>query len=250
MDILSKIMSDAQTILCSSALTLKYDSFVAVNQVNLNVTRGHRHAIVGPNGAGKTSLFNLLTGTARPSSGTLRLGERDITKLGARERTGLGLLRSFQITQVFLNLTVYENLKVAVMPERLSPANELSTISESLELFSLSRDRDQLASALSYGRRRALELAMLNTRKSCQVLLLDEPSSGLGTSDLESVIASIKTLSQKRTLVFIEHNLGLVAALADRVTVMQSGAVIAEGSYVDVAQNKGVQAAYLGTRDT
>lgn len=236
-------------------LSKAFHGFTAVDGVNLTIEEGETHAIIGPNGAGKTTLFNLLSGFLSPTSGQVLLFGEDITGVTPHKIVRLGLSRSFQISSVFDTLTVQDNLLVALQSksphhwrfwERLSVwlkfqprAREILEVVHELGLA------NRVASALSHGEKRNLEIGISLTQEPT-VLLLDEPTSGMGTDDVQRMVALGKKIAKGRTLVLVEHNMGVVAQLADRITVLQRGKILAQGSYDEVRRNPLVIEAYLG----
>jgi branched-chain amino acid transport system ATP-binding protein len=244
--------------LAARGLTRDFRGFRAVDGVDLDVAAGSVHALVGPNGAGKTTLFNLLTGFLAPTAGRIELAGRDITGLPPERVARLGLARSFQITSLFPQQTVRAHLELALQgataqgwwfwrSERLlrrfrERADEL------LDRVGLTDAADQPAGRLAYGRKRALELAIALALDP-QVLLLDEPTAGMGVEDVERTVELIASVRAGRTVVLVEHNMSVVGALADRVTVLQAGRVLAEGDYATVRADERVVTAYLGSID-
>ncbi len=245
------------TLLETQALTKDFRGFTAVSAVDLSVAEGSIHALVGPNGAGKTTLFNLLTGFLQPSSGTIRYDGRDITGLAPEQIVPLGIARSFQITSLFDQMTLREHLELALA----GPSGLGHRFWRSGKAFAQFRDRalqvlDQVgladkaeivAGSLAYGQKRALELAIAIALDP-RLLLLDEPTSGMGIEDVDRTIALVKEIAQGRTVVFVDHNMHVVGSLADRVTVLQQGTVIAEGPYEQVRNDERVITAYLGAQ--
>ncbi len=246
----------AGAIIEARALTKEFSGFVAVRNVNLAVREGSTHALIGPNGAGKTTLFNLLTKFLQPTSGKIFYRGRDITAAAAADLARQGVCRSFQISAVFAHLTVQENVRVALQrklgtyfhfwrsPRSLAPLNERAV--ELLEAVGLAGLRDHLTGELPYGRKRALELATTLALDPA-VLLLDEPTAGLGQEDIRTITRLIGEVAQQRTVLMVEHNLGVVAQLAQVITVLQRGEVLAEGPYEEIQRNPEVRSAYLGT---
>ena len=238
-------------------LTKRFGAHVAVDGVDLEIRRGALHAIIGPNGAGKTTLFNLLSGELRPSAGTIAFGGRDVTRLDATSRSQLGMGRSFQRTNVFPNLTVFENVRLAAQSRTgdsfalWRSAAALAGVNERaehvLDEFGLLGYRSQLASELAGGDQRLLELAITLATEP-ELLLLDEPSQGLSPEDARHLIDRIGTLAARYTIVLIEHNMPLVMRLAEEITVMNFGRVLAHGTPDEIRANADVRAAYLGTR--
>lgn len=247
-------------ILRTVDLTKDFRGFTAVNAVNLDVADGTIHALVGPNGAGKTTLFNLLTGFLAPTSGQILLRGDDIAGKQPEQIAHLGVARSFQITSLFDEMTLLEHLELALAsPTGLgyrfwSSRKKLGAFRErSMELLSevgLADRSGQRAGSLAYGQKRALEIA-LALALDPSLLLLDEPTAGMGLEDVDRTIALVKKVSDGRTVVFVDHNMHVVGSLADSVTVLQSGEVLAEGTYDEVRRDEKVITAYLGeTGDT
>jgi len=246
----------ATPLLETRALTKEFRGFRAVSEVDLVVREGTMHALVGPNGAGKTTLFNLLTGFLTPTSGTIVFADQDITGRQPEQIAHLGIARSFQITSLFDQLTLGEHLELALA----SPTGMGMQFWRSVNRLAIFRNRsmellDQVgladrsarpAGSLAYGQKRALELA-LALALDPRLLLLDEPTAGMGIEDVERTIALVKQISTGRTVVFVDHNMHVVGSLADTVTVLQSGSVLAEGPYEQVRQDERVITAYLGS---
>ena len=239
-------------------LTREFSGFRAVDTVDLVVDQGTIHALVGPNGAGKTTLFNLLTGFLHPSAGRIQVHGRDITGLDPEQIAHLGVARSFQITSLFDQLSLREHVELALQgraggglrfwrSDRVLDAHRprVDALLAQVGLADLATER---AGALSYGRKRALELA-LALALDPQLLLLDEPTAGMGVEDVDRTIALVRQVSAGRTVVFVDHNMHVVGSLADRVTVLQAGQVLAEGSYEQVRRDPRVVTAYLGADD-
>lgn len=236
-------------------LSKSFAGFHAVQGVDLSVRRGHIHALIGPNGAGKTTCFNLLTKTLEPSGGSIFYRGRDITRADAASVARLGMVRSFQISAIFPTLSVLDNVRVALQRQQGTSFQfwrsdrVLSTLtSRAVELLAdvgLTDAAERPAGDLSYGRKRALEIATTLALEP-EMLLLDEPTSGMGLEDVRSTAALIRRISSTRTILMVEHNLGVVADLADRVTVLAAGEVLAEGTYTEVSADARVLAAYIG----
>jgi branched-chain amino acid transport system ATP-binding protein len=237
------------------ALSKSFRGFTAVDAVDLDVAAGSVHALVGPNGAGKTTLFNLLTGFLRPSSGTVAFAGVDATGCPPEVIAGRGVARSFQITSLFEQLTAREHVELALQGRttlglRFWRSEKLlhrftGRALELLEEVGLADRREARAGALPYGHKRALELAVALAGDPA-VLLLDEPTAGMGTEDVDRTVALVQRLRAGRTVVLVEHNMSVVADLADRVTVLQRGEVLVEGSYPVVRADPRVITAYLG----
>jgi branched-chain amino acid transport system ATP-binding protein len=242
-------------VIRATGLVKEFRGFQAVRGVDLDVAPGTVHALVGPNGAGKTTLFNLLTGFLRPTAGQILLDGRDITGLPPEKVARLGVARSFQITSLFARMTAREHVELALAgasgvgwrfwrSDRLLDRYADDAL-ELLDQVGLARFADERAGALAYGFKRALELAVA-LALSPRVLLLDEPTAGMGAEDVERTVALIGRVRQGRTVVLVEHNMSVVASLADRVSVLQLGAVLVEGPYERVRDDPRVITAYLG----
>lgn len=242
-------------MLQASGLTKEFKGFVAVNNVDLTVERGTIHALIGPNGAGKTTCFNLLTKFLQPTRGSITFDGRDITAMSAADIARLGLVRSFQISAVFDDLTVLENVRIAMQRRRgdsydfwrsevvLAEYNDEAL--GYIESVGLAEFVNHRAAELSYGRKRALEIATTLALEPA-MLLLDEPMAGMAQADVERISALIKRISVGRTILMVEHNLSVVADLSDRITVLARGEVLAEGDYATVSKSPEVIDAYIG----
>lgn len=243
-------------ILETKNLTKEFRGFIAVSDVNLRVKRGHIHALIGPNGAGKTTVFNLLTKFLTPSSGSITFNNIDITRDRPADIAERGVVRSFQISAVFPGLTALENVRVALQRKLGTtyhfwrPASSLNALNgratELLEAVGLSDSADTVTAELPYGRKRALEIAT-TLALDPELMLLDEPTQGMGVEDVGRIAGLVKQVSTDRTILMVEHNLKVVATLADRITVLQRGAILAEGSYAEVSGNPQVMEAYMGS---
>jgi branched-chain amino acid transport system ATP-binding protein len=244
------------SILETEDLTKEFAGFVAVRSVNLRVARGSIHALIGPNGAGKTTCFNLLTKFLAPTRGRIVFAGRDITALKPADVASLGLGRSFQISAVFPHLTVLENVRIALQRKRgnsfdfwRSKRMLRALDGRAMALITdvgLTTYADTLAVELPYGRKRALEIATTLALEP-ELLLLDEPTAGMDREDIERISALIRAVGAQRTVLMVEHNLGVVADLCDRITVLTRGQVLAEGDYRSVSADPAVREAYLGT---
>ena len=242
-------------LLETRSLTKEFRGFKAVSEVSLSVAEGTVHALVGPNGAGKTTLFNLLTGFLTPSSGQILSEGRDITGLQPEQIAHLGIARSFQITSLFDQMTLVEHLELALASptglgyrfwtssKQMRRFRERSM--ELLEQVGLTDRAGQAAGSLAYGQKRALELALALALEP-RLLLLDEPTAGMGVEDVDRTIALVKKVAVGRTVIFVDHNMHVVGSLADTVTVLQSGQILAEGTYEQVRNDEKVITAYLG----
>ncbi len=247
--------ASSDNIIEARGLTKRFHGFAAVCEVDLDVRRHSIHALIGPNGAGKTTTFNLITKVHQPSEGKIRFNGEDITGENPARVARRGIVRSFQISAVFPRMTVAENVRIALQrpvgsafhfwrSERtLSRLDE--RVDELLDAVGLLALREQPASGLPYGRKRALELATTLALEP-ELLLLDEPTSGLGSEDVERIADLIRTVSAGRTILMVEHNLSVVARLADKITVLARGKVLAEGPYSKVSTDPRVVEAYIG----
>ncbi len=243
-------------ILETENLTKEFKGFTAVNNVNLQVRRGHIHALIGPNGAGKTTCFNLLTKFLTPSSGTILFNGRDITNEAPAQIARHGIIRSFQISAVFPHLTVMENVRIGLQRtlgtsfhfwKSGASLNRLNgRAMELLAEVDLTEFADTVTVDLPYGRKRALEIATTLAMEP-ELMLLDEPTQGMGHEDVDRVTALIKKVSVGRTILMVEHNMAVIAGICDRISVLQRGAVLAEGPYEEVSKNAQVMEAYMGT---
>lgn len=249
-------MSDVDVLLETRGLTKEFKGFTAVSDVDLRVRRGHIHALIGPNGAGKTTCFNLLTKFLAPTSGRIVFDGTDITQERPAQIARRGVIRSFQISAVFPHLTVLENVRIGLQRKTglsfsfwrrekvLDALNDRAmALLESVDLAAFA---DRLTVELPYGRKRALEIATTLAMEP-SLMLLDEPTQGMGHEDVARVTRLIKQVSAGRTILMVEHNMKVVSTIADTITVLQRGAVLAEGSYVDVSRNPAVMEAYMGS---
>jgi branched-chain amino acid transport system ATP-binding protein len=246
---------DGESILETRDLVKAFQGFVAVNGVSINVRRGSIHALIGPNGAGKTTFFNLLTRFLPVTKGKILFRGEDITGARPADVARRGMVRSFQVSAVFPEMTALENVRVALQrtlgtsfhfwrSERSLAALEGRAM-ELLAAVGLEAYRDTVTMELPYGRKRALELATTLALEP-ELMLLDEPTAGMGHEDVGRVAALIRRVAAGRTVLLVEHNLSVVQDLADRVTVLARGAVLAEGSYDEVARDPAVREAYIG----
>jgi branched-chain amino acid transport system ATP-binding protein len=240
-------------------LTKEFKGFIAVDHVNLKVRRGSIHALIGPNGAGKTTCFNLLTKFLSPTTGSILFNGEDITKEAPAHIARRGIIRSFQISAVFPHLSVLENVRVALQRKLGTsfhfwrPEKSLNSLNErALELLH-AVDLEAYAGIptveLSYGRKRALEIAT-TLAMDPELMLLDEPTQGMGLEDVDRIRQLIKKVAANRTVLMVEHNMSVVSSIADFITVLQRGATLAEGPYEQVSRNPAVIEAYMGTADT
>jgi branched-chain amino acid transport system ATP-binding protein len=242
-------------MLRTRGLTKEFSGFRAVSEVDLSVAPGTVHALVGPNGAGKTTLFNLLTGFLQPTGGTIAIDGHDVTGMRPERIAQRGVARSFQITSLFEELTLAEHVELALLgrdgqgfqfwrSEKRLRRYRAET-DELLEQVGLAGRAQTPAGSLGYGQKRALELA-LALALSPRLLLLDEPTAGMGVEDVSRTIDLIRRVREDRTVVLVEHNMKVVGDLTDRVTVLQFGKVLAEGPYEQVRDDPAVITAYLG----
>jgi branched-chain amino acid transport system ATP-binding protein len=249
-------MSGSEFILETHALTKEFKGFVAVSKVDLKVRRGSIHALIGPNGAGKTTCFNLLTKFLTPTSGQIVFDGTDITGESPAHIARRGVIRSFQISAVFPHLSVLENVRVALQRKLgtsfhfWKPESSLQTLdAQAIELLrqvDLESYAGIAAVELSYGRKRALEIAT-TLAMDPKLMLLDEPTQGMGLEDVDRIRQLIKKVAASRTVLMVEHNMSVVASIADTITVLQRGATLAEGPYEQVSKNPAVIEAYMGS---
>jgi branched-chain amino acid transport system ATP-binding protein len=244
-----------EIILQTKLLSKAFLDFLAVNEVNISVRRGTIHGLIGPNGAGKTTVFNLLTKFHSPSSGAIFFNDIDITNEKPAQVAKRGVVRSFQISAVFPHLSVLENVRLALQrklgtslhfwkSERTLRVLNTRAV-ELLEQVDLGRFVECFAADLPYGRKRALEIATTLALEP-ELMLLDEPTQGMGIEDVDRIKRLIKTAAQGRTVLMVEHNMNVVADICDCITVLQRGSVLAEGSYAEVSANPVVMEAYMG----
>lgn len=243
-------------IIETRGLTKEFKGFVAVSDVDLRVRRSQIHALIGPNGAGKTTCFNLLTKFLIPTRGQILYKGEDITFARAAEVARRGIVRSFQVSAVFPHLTVLENVRVALQRTLGStfhfwkPESSLAVLDaramELLDAVDLGPFARQVAVELPYGRKRALEMATTLAMEP-ELMLLDEPTQGMVHEDVDKVTAIIRKASAQRTILMVEHNMNVVATIADTITVLQHGRIIADGTYADVSRNPLVIEAYMGS---
>jgi branched-chain amino acid transport system ATP-binding protein len=249
------VTGEREVILETRGLTKEFKGFVAVNGVNLRIARGTIHALIGPNGAGKTTCFNLLTHFLEPTRGQIFYNGREITGSSPATIARLGLVRSFQISAVFPHLTVQENVRVAIQRRRGASfdfwrservLDELNgRAHELIAAVGLAEYENTVAVRLPYGRKRALEIATTLALEP-EMMLLDEPTAGMTHEDVERISALVKQAARNRTVLMVEHNLSVVANLAQRITVLRRGEILAEGDYDSISRNPEVIEAYLG----
>jgi branched-chain amino acid transport system ATP-binding protein len=246
-------------LLSCQGLTKRFGGLAAVHDVTLDWARDEIHAVIGPNGAGKSTLSHLLAGDLPCTSGRIQLTGQDVTHWHAEKRSHLGLGRSFQKTNIFLPLTVAENIRLAAQSRHqrlpahpmgwwssaLTDAKVLRTAQEAMEMAQLSHRRDTVAGLMSHGEQRQLEIAMCLATQP-QVLLLDEPLAGMGVAEAERMVALLLALKPHHAMLLVEHDMDAVFTLADRLSVMVNGVVIASGTPQEIRHDATVQAAYLG----
>lgn len=245
------------SVLEARHVSKRFGNLEAVRDVSLTVEKGALHAVIGPNGAGKTTFFNLISGFFPPSSGTIVFGGKDITALPAHRRVAAGIARTFQITEIFPELTVFENIRISAEVAagfRLRPwvsrADAIrirSRVEEMIALTGLGAKGNRLVGELSHGEQRVAEIAMALTLDP-RLLLLDEPAAGLGDQETDEITRLIRHLHDERdlTIVLIEHDMRVVFDLADWITVLDRGSLLAGGTPQKIAADEAVQAAYLG----
>lgn len=251
-------MTQDGIILETKGLVKEFKGFRAVNDVNLRVRRGQIHALIGPNGAGKTTVFNLLTKFLIPTSGRILYNGHDITTERPAQVARRGIVRSFQISATFPNLSVLENVRLGLQRATGTSyhfwknARTLDHLDarahELLETVGLTGFADTMTAELAYGRKRALEIATTLATEP-ELMLLDEPTQGMGHEDVDRVTQLIKRVSANRTVLMVEHNMNVVSSIADTISVLQRGQVIAEGPYSVVSKNPQVLEAYMGSAD-
>ena len=246
-------------ILETRNLTKEFKGFTAVNEVNLKVQRGHIHALIGPNGAGKTTCFNLLTKFLVPTSGQILFNGKDITSARPAGIARMGVIRSFQISAVFPHLTVLQNVRIGLQ-RQLGTTFHFWRSERTLDQLNaramallaevdLAHFADTITADMPYGRKRALEIATTLAMEP-ELMLLDEPTQGMGHEDVHRVQELIKKVSSGRTILMVEHNMSVVSGICDRISVLQRGAMLAEGTYSEVSKNPQVMEAYMGTEAT
>lgn len=245
-------------ILETHGLTKEFRGFVAVNNVSLSVERGNIHALIGPNGAGKTTCFNLLTKFLSPTRGKISFNGIDITGDKPAQIARRGIIRSFQISAVFPHLSVLENVRIGLQRQTGQSfhfwksekiLNRLNDRAQNLlEQVDLGQFANEITGSLPYGRKRALEIATTLAMEP-ELMLLDEPTQGMGHEDVDRVTQLIKQVSVGRTILMVEHNMNVVSTIADTITVLARGAVLAEGNYAHVSRDPSVMEAYMGTTE-
>ncbi len=227
------------SVLQTKALTKRYAGLIAVDHVDLTVAQGQIHALIGPNGAGKSTFVGMVAGRTQPTSGEVWFEGENVTALPAHARVRRGMAYTFQITAIYARLTLAANLELALRDRSRAKALE------ALDRVGLSSRADQMAGDLAYGHQRLLEIAM-GVAQAPRLLILDEPTQGLAESEIAEFNALIRSLAGDTTILLIEHNMNVVMELADRITVLETGAVLAEGTPAEIKSNPDVQEAYLG----
>ncbi|HLZ03952.1 MAG TPA: ABC transporter ATP-binding protein [Bradyrhizobium sp.] len=238
-------------------VTKRFGNLVAVRDVSMSVARGELRAIIGPNGAGKTTFFNMISGYFPPTNGSIWLEGQDVTHVPAHLRVGMGMGRTFQITEIFPELTVHENVLTAaevaagqtlhMLPNRNDARRANDVAAKMLAMVGLATKADRLVGELSHGDQRTTEIAMALAQNP-RLLLLDEPTAGMGDQETYEITTLIRRLhrEQNYTIILIEHDMRVVFHLADRICVLDQGRLLAEGTPQEIAANETVQAAYLG----
>jgi branched-chain amino acid transport system ATP-binding protein len=251
-------MTQEHPVLASLGLTIRFGGHVAVNNVSAEFRPGELTAIVGPNGAGKTTYFNLLSGQLPATAGTVRLFGEDVTRLGAPQRTRRGIGRAFQLTNLFPNLTVLENVRLAVQSRAGMGLNMVSLWSRHVELIeradhflnrvALGEHRNDVAASLSHGNKRKLEVAILLALEP-EILMFDEPTAGMSVDEVPVVLELIHQIKAQgdKTILLVEHKMDVVRSLADRIIVLHNGYLVADGDPAEVMASPIVQEAYLGS---
>lgn len=251
-------MDQQDIILETRNLTKEFKGFTAVSDVNLRVRRGSIHALIGPNGAGKTTCFNLLTKFLEPTTGAILFNGIDITREKPAQIARRGIIRSFQISAVFPHLTVLENVRIGLQRSLGTSfhfwrsESSLTVLDrramELLEQVGLAGFADTVTVNLPYGRKRALEIATTLAMEP-ELMLLDEPTQGMGHEDVDRVTELIREVAKGRTILMVEHNMNVVSSIANTITVLQRGAILAEGPYAEVSRDPRVMEAYMGTAE-
>ena len=248
-------MTDKDVVLRTQGLVKRFGGITATNKVSIDITRGARHALIGPNGAGKSTLINQLTGVLPPTEGRVILNGRDITELAPHKRVALGLVRTFQINQLWPSLTPLQSLALAVS-SRFNSAHRwwrplgsdarlASECDALLAQFRLTEHADQPVRTLPYGKRRLLEIGLAVAQRP-SVLLLDEPAAGVPAAERQDILDTIAALPAEVSVVLIEHDMDLVFSFATRMTVLVNGTVLTEGTPAQIAADPQVKAVYLG----
>jgi branched-chain amino acid transport system ATP-binding protein len=242
-------------ILKTKALYHDFSGLKVLFDVNLEVIEGERHAIIGPNGAGKTTLFNVITGTYHPSEGDVYFKGKQVTGFKPHKMVRRGMGRSFQITSTFSRLTAFQNIRLGILSKRdirfnmlrmLDKMQDITTETEEvLKRINLDGERDIPASQLSYGKSRSLEISMALATDP-DLVMLDEPTAGMSVDETHNAVELIRRLTEGKTMVIIEHDMDVVFSLADRITVLHLGTILASGPPEEIRENQAVKDAYLG----
>jgi len=241
-------------LLETRAITKRFGGLEAVSGVDFRLERGEVRALIGPNGAGKTTLVGLISGRLAPTAGRVLFADRDITRLPAWHRVGLGIVYTFQLTSIYRRLSVHDNVALAAQRRRLRTVTDwlaldreavAGDVDAALTTVGLAEVHDQPAGALPYGHQRLLEIAMALALRP-ELLILDEPTQGLAAAETDAFIGLVREVARDATVLLIEHNMAVVLEVAGRVTVMDSGRIIAEGTPGQIEAHPGVQRAYLG----
>ena len=248
-------MTEASSVIETRGLTKRFGGLTAVDQVDLAVPENEIRAVIGPNGAGKSTLFNMVTGFLDPSEGTVLFNGENITDLKPHERCQKGMSRSFQINEIFESLTVHENVRIAAQgkhEKRLDPLRDAAslesvneTVDEVLDRIGLADEAKVTARNLSYGDQRKLEIGLV-LASDPTLLLFDEPTAGVGAEESHELEALIGEIANDRTVILIEHDIDMIMNIADKISVLYEGSLIAEGTPDEIASNQRVQDAYLG----
>lgn len=242
-------------ILETKGLYHDFSGLQVLFDINLQVQEGERHAVIGPNGAGKTTLFNVITGTYQPRRGQVFFKGKEITGARPHQLTRLGMGRSFQITSTFNRLTTFQNIRLAILSKKgirfrlFRKVDKMQDITketdEVLKRINLDRERDMPAGVLSYGKHRSLEISLAMATDP-DLVMLDEPTAGMSRDETHYAVELIRRLTEGKTVVIIEHDMDVVFSLADRITVLHYGQILATGPPVEIRQNQAVKDAYLG----
>ena len=239
----------AVNLLETKNLSRSFGGIRAVHDVSFNLPKGQIRALIGPNGAGKTTFVSLLCGRVEADAGRVIFNGEDITHLPSHKRINKGIAYTFQITSIFSRLSLSENISLAVLRRKnIKSINVEDEIDAALDGVGLLERKDQIAGDMSYGHQRLLEIAMGLAQKP-KLLILDEPTQGLAQSEIEGFNALLKTITDRTTILLIEHNMDVVMEIADKITVLNFGEILAEGTPKEIRNNSDVQAAYLGTSD-
>ena len=243
------------SILETKSICHDFSGLQVLMDVNLDVKEGERHAIIGPNGAGKTTLFNVITGTYKPSEGQIFFKSKDVTGFPPHKLVRLGMGRSFQITSTFTWLTAFQNIRMGILSRRgirfnflrfLDKMDDVTRETEAvLKRINLDGERDVPATQLSYGKSRSLEISMALATDP-DLVMLDEPTAGMSVDETHNAVELIRKLTEGKTMVIIEHDMDVVFSLADRITVLHLGGILASGPPHEIKENQAVKDAYLG----